>query len=895
MKGYLPTRRLFRGSISANHLNSGRSRAKTQDFKELRNKNRAKTRGIIRQRLHSAFSLLVLVLIAASQSAILAYQYPNQGAAWTVAGSQASKNTPSGLKMRVTIGGAPNTFGLLNDTTLLMQNNTTVPLLPSAANGVQVVTLLNGCQASAPSSLSCSGLGTATIDFLDAANNPVKVKNPRLHISRIGGNVTTTTLGNVYFGVSLGLTTSGLTMNAPAAGSNNLAVSSNTISLANTSSAITGLCSATGAATAGCGTIPFTGTTSQLAFNIGATRNTTAVAWNVGTATTPVLNSQDGWFISVTFDEDFSDAPSSFNGVQAPSHIVSDLALGSSIDADNTTTLSSTTSPSAVAAGTNNNGTNGDGADEDAINNFPALFTSSTSYSLNVPISGASRAGQVCGWIDFNINNTFDAGERACTAFASGATSGTLSWSGLSGIVAGNRYVRLRAGYNTTQVQSPTGLADSGEVEDYLLTPDLTLAKSHTSNFAVGSTGTYSLTVTNSGTGVTSGTTTFSDTLPTGLTVNSGTAGAVTLGGADAANWTCNSNALTPQTISCTSTTAISNTSGSNTSVFSFNVNVGLGTAVGTNSITNTASVSGGGEIAGSTGNNSASDPTTVLSPDLTIAKSHTGNFTRGSTGNYTLTVSNAGSVSTSGTITVLDNLPIGLSVNGGAVGSVALSGADAANWTCNSDGASPQIITCTSTTTIAIAGTSVFNFDVNVSLSAAASVTNTASVSGGGEATANATNNSASDPTNVISITSGVPSVGLIKSCFLPADCTLAPQLPGTDLAYKIDFANTGGIGASSLIIVDRVPDNTDFKVGSSAANAATTGLTITIEYSNDYDPLNSGAATWTYTPISGGGGADAGYDRDVKAVRWRVTSGSLSQIAPNNAGDVSFITKIR
>jgi uncharacterized repeat protein (TIGR01451 family) len=118
---------------------------------------------------------------------------------------------------------------------------------------------------------------------------------------------------------------------------------------------------------------------------------------------------------------------------------------------------------------------------------------------------------------------------------------------------------------------------------------------------------------------------------------------------------------------------------------------------------------------------------------------------------------------------------------------------------------------------------------------------------------------------------------------------------MPGTDLTYQIAFTNTGGMGASNLAIVDGIPADTDFKIGSAAENVGTTGLIFAIEYSNDYDPLNPTLATWTYLPVSAGGGAPTGYDRNVKAIRWRGTSGNLSQISPNNAGDVGFTTRIR
>src|SRR5438552_813971 len=58
-------------------------------------------------------------------------------------------------------------------------------------------------------------------------------------------------------------------------------------------------------------------------------------------------------------------------------------------------------------------------------------------------------------------------------------------------------------------------------------------------------------------------------------------------------------------------------------------------------SVTNTATVSGGGDT--NAANNTASDPTTItaipLPPDLSIAKTHVGNFSQGQVGTaYTIT-----------------------------------------------------------------------------------------------------------------------------------------------------------------------------------------------------------------------------------------------------------------
>jgi len=136
-------------------------------------------------------------------------------------------------------------------------------------------------------------------------------------------------------------------------------------------------------------------------------------------------------------------------------------------------------------------------------------------------------------------------------------------------------------------------------------------------------------------------------------------------------------------------------------------------------------------------------------------------------------------------------------------------------------------------------------------------------------------------------------PNVSLGKCVYSGASCvttdvTIPTFLPGTDLVYSISFSNTGGYLATNFVITDQMPANTDFKVGSVANSLGTTGLAVAVSYSND------GGATWAYAPASGGGGALAGYDRNVTHVRWAF-AGNLSQTSPNNAGSVAFTTRIR
>src|SRR5439155_467645 len=124
--------------------------------------------------------------------------------------------------------------------------------------------------------------------------------------------------------------------------------------------------------------------------------------------------------------------------------------------------------------------------------------------------------------------------------------------------------------------------------------------------------------------------------------------------------------------------------------------------------------------------------------PDLTLAKSHADPFVRGSSGTYTLTVSNVGGSATSGTTTITDTLPAGLTP----------TAASGTGWSC---GIAAQTVTCTSTDVMGSNGSfPAISITVNVGQAAAASLTNTATVSGGGEI--NTANDSASDVTNVVS-----------------------------------------------------------------------------------------------------------------------------------------------
>jgi predicted outer membrane repeat protein len=126
------------------------------------------------------------------------------------------------------------------------------------------------------------------------------------------------------------------------------------------------------------------------------------------------------------------------------------------------------------------------------------------------------------------------------------------------------------------------------------------------------------------------------------------------------------------------------------------------------------------------------------LNADLTITKTHIGNFNQSDVGKtYTITVTNSGDLPTDGTtLTVTDVVPAGLTPTAAA----------GTGWAC---GIVAQTMTCTRADVLA-AGASepAITLTVNVAINATANVINTATVSGGGELVTS--NDSASDSTTI-------------------------------------------------------------------------------------------------------------------------------------------------
>ena len=295
--------------------------------------------------------------------------------------------------------------------------------------------------------------------------------------------------------------------------------------------------------------------------------------------------------------------------------------------------------------------------------------------------------------------------------------------------------------------------------------PDLTIAKTASSAFTIGSNATYALAVSNVSTTATTASISVSDVLPAGLTFVSATG----------TGWTCGHAA---GTVSCTHPGPVAG--GAALPVITLTVAVGAPAAP---SVTNTATVSTAGDT--NAGNNASSALTPVTSApvlDLSIAKSHSGTFAVGASGSYTLTVRNVGTIPTTGAITVSDNLPAGLTYRS----------ATGTGWSCGAVGA---LVTCTNAGPLATGATSTITLVVDVNAAAIPSIINTATVATPGDS--NPANNSASDPTTVAS----------------PIDLQLTKSatsafVVGAHATYLLDVTNVGaGATTGAITVTDVLP----------------------------------------------------------------------------------------
>ena len=179
------------------------------------------------------------------------------------------------------------------------------------------------------------------------------------------------------------------------------------------------------------------------------------------------------------------------------------------------------------------------------------------------------------------------------------------------------------------------------------------------------------------------------------------------------------------------------------------------------------------------------------IAPDLTITKTHADPFAQGDVGkDYTITVNNNGTTSTSGAVTVTDTLPAGLTAT-------AFAGT---GWTgCTATPVvGPNTLTCTRNDALPN-GSSYppIILTVSVAANAPVQVTNIAMVAGGGEASLG--NDTVSDVTNITAV---APDLTITKS---HTDPFAQGQTGDT---YTITVANAGnGPSSGAVTVTDLLP----------------------------------------------------------------------------------------
>ena len=110
--------------------------------------------------------------------------------------------------------------------------------------------------------------------------------------------------------------------------------------------------------------------------------------------------------------------------------------------------------------------------DEDAFSNQVRVFVNGGTAEITVPFTNNSGSeATIFAWVDFNGANGFSDDLRAQATINAGETTGdkTLTWTGLTGVQAGDTYLRLRiCTGGDLNCGTVGGRATDGEVEDHL-------------------------------------------------------------------------------------------------------------------------------------------------------------------------------------------------------------------------------------------------------------------------------------------------------------------------------------------------------------------------------------------------------------------------------------------
>lgn len=510
-------------------------------------------------------------------------------------------------------------------------------------------------------------------------------------------------------------------------------------------------------------------------------------------------------------------------------------------------------------------------AGPDAVNGaivtdtVPAALSSVT-WTCGSPVNGAT-----CGAASGSGNSISTTANVPASSSVTYLVSGTLSNTATGTLSNTATVLTPASGVTDTTDPTRTGAGNNSATDNTPINAASNLAVTKTVNNAtpnVGNTVSYTITITNNGPSNATNVR-LTDLVPSGLTYVSSTPSGTTTYNSATGLWTIGSLA------NAASATLV--------------INATVNTGPGNNTITNTTSGLAADQFDPVASNNVGSVSLRVTRSDLSLTKTvNNATPSFGQSVIFTITLSNAGPDGATG-VAVKDLLPAGLGFSSytATVGSY-VSGTGI--WTVGS-----------------LASSGSATLQITATVNAYGSITNIAQVSATDQSDPDSTpNNSISTEDDQASASVGAtpPSVALCKTIVgqpCPPPASLPTQAPGTDINYILTYTNSGGSPASSLVITDpyidpllpvaarlKINDHTYFKVGS-VINTLPAGLSIiSVKYSSD------SGVTWIYTPVSGGGGAPAGYDANVTHIQWTF-GGSLSQNALTNSGSVNFAVRIK
>ncbi len=489
-------------------------------------------------------------------------------------------------------------------------------------------------------------------------------------------------------------------------------------------------------------------------------------------------------------------------------------------------------------------------------------------YTINYGNVGNQGATGVVLTETIPANSTFNAGGStagwSCGASTCTFTVGSLN-AGASGSVTFAVTVVNPVPAGVTQLSNTVSIADNGQngpdptpanntgtdTTPVTAAPDLTVSKSDggVSTTVPGGTVAYTISYGNVGNQGATGVV-LTETIPANSTFNAG---------GSTAGWSCGAS-------TCTFTVGSLNAGASGSVTFA--VTVVNPVAAGVTQLANTVSIADNGQNGPdpTPANNTGTDTTPVLAtPDLTVTKSDGDvSTTPGGTVVYTISYSNVGNQGATGVV-LTETVPANSTFN---------AGASAAGWSCVAS-------TCTLNLGGVAAGANgsvAFAVTVNSPLPAGVhQIANTVTIADDGQNGADPTpgDNTGSDTTPIVA----VPDLSVTKS---DGGAQVAPA--GT-VAYTINYANNGSIGATGVTLTETIPANTTFAAASSSAGwtcgASTCSYTV--------GPLAAGASGSVTFGVHVGYPLDPGTDHvhNSVAITDDGTNGTDPDLSDNTGTD--------